>query len=236
MKTPACFAAFGKGAVALAFASNSACAKIDFGVDDGKPDPFEVQISVSSDPGQPLAGTELLSGSRVVGKTDAAGSAKVRFDGRDGEQIELTVRCPPDYESPAAPLTIPLRRLAKGSQQPRFEARCAPSLRTVVIGLRVEKGPNLPVIYLGRTVARTDASGAAVFTAKVKPAEQVEVMLSTAEKGAEQLRPQNPTLTFIAKDYDDFVVLDQSFTVEKKPVHYQAPKPSHRPTPLQTGQ
>lgn len=235
MKNPG-LAAFGKGAFALAVLSNSACAKIDLGLDDRKPDPFEVQIRVASDPGQPLAGAELLSGSKVVGKTDAAGSAKVRFDGRDGEQLELSVRCPPDYESPISPLTIPLRRLAKGSEPPRFEARCAPSERTVVIALRVEKGPNLPVIYLGRTVARTDASGAALFTAKVKPGEQVEVMLSTAEKEAGELRPQNPTLTFVAKDYDDFVVLDENFTVEKKPTHYQAPKPAHRPTPLQTGE
>jgi hypothetical protein len=65
----------------------------------------------------------------------------------------------------------------------------------------------------------------------VKPQEQVGVTLSTAEKGSEQLRPQNPTLTFVAKDRDDFVVLDQSFTVEKKAVRSR-PRVDNRPKPL----
>ncbi len=208
------------------------CSKLDVGLDEPARVPFEVQVDVVSDPGVPFAGAELLSGTKVVGKTDDAGAAKVRFGGREGDQVDLTVKCPADFESPSAPVTIALRRLAQGSQPPRFEARCAPTLRTVVIGLRAENGPNLPVTYLGRAVARTDASGAAHFSARVKPSEQVEVTLNTSEKGAEQLRPQNPTLTFVAKDYDDFVLLEQTFTVEKKPVHYVAPKPSNRPTPL----
>ena len=200
-------------------------------VDQPASDPFEVRVNVTSDPGVAVPGAELLSGAKVIGKTDASGSAKVRFGGHEGEQVELAVRCPPDYESPATPLTIALRHLTKGSQLPRFEARCAPSLRTVVVGLRAERGPNLPVLYMGRMVTRTDASGSAIFTAKVKPSDQVEVTLSTSEKGAEQLRPQSPRLTFVARDYDDFVVLDQTFTVEKKPAP-PPPRPINRPTPL----
>jgi hypothetical protein len=229
-----CRAALARGLLVVALPVASACSTIAF--EEPTQDPFEVQVNVTSDPGLGLPGAELLSGTRVVAKTDAAGTAKVRFAGKDGDQVEIAVRCPADYESPATPLLIALRRLAPGSQAPRFEARCSPTLRTVVVGLRVEKGPNLPVMYLGRTVARTDASGAALFSTKVKPSEQVAVTLSTAEKGAEQLRPQNPILTFVAKDYDDFVVLEQSFTIEKKPVHYQRPKPSNRPTPLETSQ
>jgi hypothetical protein len=226
------FASLAKGAAIIGLAAITSCSNIDFEVDEPKADPFEAQVNVVSDPGVGLAGAELLSGTRVVAKTDASGTAKIRFAGKEGDQVELTVKCPVDYESPTAPLLIALRRLAKGSQVPRFEARCSPTLRTVVIGLRVDKGPNLPVIYLGRAVARTDASGAALFTARVKPSEQVEVTLSTAESGAEQLRPQSPTLTFVAMDFDDFVILDQSFTIQKKPVHYLPPKPSNRPTPL----
>ncbi len=226
------FAVPATGIVALAL---TACSQLDFGVDEPAQDPFEAQVVAESDPGQPVAGVEIQSGTRVVAKTDATGIARIRFGGKDGDQVELTVKCPADYDSPSAPLVVPLRRLAKGSQLPKFEARCAPALRTVVVGVRAEKGPNLPVVYLGRTVARTDASGAAIFTAKVRPTEQVAVLLGTGEKGAEQLRPQSPTLTFVAKDYDDFVVLDQAFTVEKKPAHYQ-PRPINRPTPLLTTQ
>jgi len=212
----------------------AACSKpLDIVFDKPASDPFEVQVNVFSDPGVPLPGAELYSADRLVGRTDAAGTARVRIAGREGDQVDLSVRCPSDYESPSSPLSIALRRLSKESQVPRFEARCAPTSRTVVVGLRVENGPNFPIIYLGNAVARTDASGAALFVAKVKPAEQVEVTVSTAESGSEQLRPQNPTLTFVAKDSDDVVVLDQSFTVLKKPVHYVAPPKINRPTRLQ---
>jgi len=207
-----------------------ACSKVSVDVDEPKP-AFEVQIRVTSDPDKPLPDAQILSGTKVVGKTDATGSVRVRFGGKEGDQVDLTVKCPADYESPSSPVTVSLRRLAAGSRPPLFEARCPPTLRTVVVGVRSDNGFNLPVNVLGRTVARTDASGAAIFTLRVKPQEQVGVTLSTAEKGSEQLRPQNPTLTFVAKDRDDFVVLDQAFTVEKKAVHAR-PRVDNRPKPL----
>jgi len=204
------------------------CSKVDVGLDEPKSQPFAVRLQVTSDPGAPLGGAEVLSGTKVVGKTDDAGSTEIRIRGTEGEQIELTVKCPPRYESPSAPLSVPLRRLGASSPAPRFDVRCAPSERTVVVGVRADNGPNVPVEYLGRTVARTDASGAALFTVHVRPSEQVALTLDTSEKGAEQLRPQSPTLTFVAKDEDDFVLLDQAFTVERKP---QA-RSEHRPTRL----
>ena len=104
-----------------------------------------------------------------------------------------------------------------------------------MVGLRVENGPGLPVQYLGRTVARTDDSGAALFALRAKPAEQVEITLNTDES-PDPMRPQDPKFTFVTKDADDFVVLDQSFTVEKKkvviPYVRRAPAGPPRPTPL----
>ncbi len=64
---------------------------------------------------------------------------------------------------------------------------------------------------------------------RVKPAEQVQVTVSTSEPGAEMLRPQNPSLTFVSKDQDDYIVLDQNFTVLKKAVHQVI---RNMPTPL----
>ncbi len=226
--------AAGSAAFALGAAGSAGCSKLDVAFDEPVQDPFDVQVNVVSDPGTPVPDVELLIGTRSAGKTDASGIARVRFGGRDGDQVELTLKCPADYDSPSTPLTIPLRRLAKGSQIPRFEGRCAPVYRTVVVGVRADNGVNLPVVRLGRTIARTDVSGAALFTVRVKRSEVVEITLSTAEKEAERLRPQNPTLTFMAKDTDDMIVLDQTFAIEKKMVR-AGPKPS-RPTPLPPAQ
>ncbi|MGO8998638.1 MAG: hypothetical protein ACLQVI_35395 [Polyangiaceae bacterium] len=208
------------------------CSKMDVGIDEPKPVPFEVQITVTSDPGQPLPGAFIMAGTKIVGKTDANGGAKVRFGGKEGDQVELSVKCPAEYQSPTTPLNIALRHLSAGSRPPQFEAQCSPMLRTVVVGIRADNGANLPVNYLGRTVARTDASGAALFTLKVKPAEQVLVTLSTAEKGSELLRPESPTLTFLSKDKDDFVLLEQIFTTQKVKPTYHAKKKVVGPTPL----
>jgi hypothetical protein len=216
----------------LALAALLSCSKMGVELDEQKPVPFEVQITVTSDPGQALPGAQIMAGTKVVGKTDAAGSAKVRFGGKEGDQVDLTVKCPADYSSPTTPITIALRHLTPGSRPPLFEARCPPTLRTVVIGVRADNGPNLPVNVLGRTVARTDASGAALFTMRVKPAEQILVTLSTAEKGAEQLRPESPSLTFLSKDSDDFVVLEQIFTTQRPHGVYRPKKKVVGPTPL----
>jgi len=206
-----------------------ACSSVS--IDDSKQEPFEVLVHVTSDPGVPLAGAQILSGTKNVGTTNDAGAARVKFGGKEGDQVELTVVCPTDYEPPPSPLSIGLRRLSPGSPPPQFAARCAPTLRTAVVGVRADRGPNLPVTYLGRTVGHTDASGAALFVLRVKPAEAIAITLDTTGKGGELLHPQNPTLTFVAKDQDDFVVLDQFFKVDKKPgaVH---PKEPSRPTPL----
>ena len=219
------------GAITIA---GAACSKIDVGIDEPKEPPFEVQIHVTSDPGKAVAAAQIVSGTKVIGKTDDAGAVKVRFGGTEGDQVELTVRCPADFDPPQKPLAISLKRLAPGSRPPQFEARCAPTVRTVVVGVRADNGANLPLLYLGRPLARTDASGAAVFTMKTKPSETIEITLGTAEKGAEQLRPQNPTLTFVAPDKDDFVVLEQKFTIEKKAVVYHPRPKVQKPEPLHT--
>jgi hypothetical protein len=212
----------------LCLVASAGCSKMGVELDEPKPVPFEVQVNVTSDPGVPLAEAQILHGTKVVGTTAPTGSTTLKFGGAEGDQIDLTIKCPADYESPSKPLTVSLRRFAPGSPPPKFETRCPPAVRTMVVGLRAENGPNLPVTYLGRTVARTDGSGAALFVVHVKPSEPVEITLSTSESGAEMLRPQNPTLTFVAKDKDDYVVLDQNFTVLKKAapvIHRNIPTP-----------
>ncbi|MDB5219916.1 MAG: hypothetical protein JWO86_7843, partial [Myxococcaceae bacterium] len=104
-----------------------------------------------------------------------------------------------------------------GSRAPSFAARCAPLTRTVVVGIRAENGPNVPVTYLGKEVGRTDAWGAAHVVLSVKANEQIALVLDTKSGGdkAPKLRPESPSLTFVAKDKDDFVTLEQKFEVEK---------------------
>jgi hypothetical protein len=88
----------------------------------------------------------------------------------------------------------------------------------MVIGVRAENGPDLPVLYLGKEVARTDRSGAAHLTVTMNVHEKIELILGTSGKEAESLRPQNPVSVFEMPDHDDIQVFPVTFTREiKKP-------------------
>lgn len=183
-----------------------------------------VDLDVTSDPGKGTPNAEIQSAGHLLSTTDASGHAHLNLQGMEGDVVGLTVKCPAGFESPASPLTVTVHRATGDTRAPHFDARCAPTLRTVVVGVRTERGPNLPVLYLGREVGRTDASGAALVALSVKPGEHVTLTLDTTPTGpGSRLVPAQPSLTFVARDVDDFVTLDQKFDVEKA-----APKPSRR--------
>jgi hypothetical protein len=189
-------------------------------------------VVVTSDPGRGTAGAELVAGGHGLAKTDPDGRAQVALRGSEGDTVEVTVKCPAGFRSPPEPIAISLRRLSAGSRAPTFVAHCAPLTRTVVVGIRTENGPNLPVTYLGTEVARTDAWGAAHVVLTVKPNEQVTLALDTKSDADKRpkLRPESPTLTFVAKDKDDFVTLEQKFEVERSVVRVRAPAQRGGPT------
>lgn len=189
-------------------------------------------VVVTSDPGHGLGGAELLASEQHVATTSEDGHASVALEGVEGDTVTLTVRCPDGFEPPA-PVRVALRRLSKDSRPPRFDARCAPIERTFVVGIRTDNGPDLPIYRLGKLVGRTDASGAAHVVVRAKVNEQVSITLDT--KRAERLpalRPESPTLTFVAGDHDEFVVLEQRFQVERAGAIRQAtPGPAALPAP-----
>lgn len=194
---------------------------------------FNADVVITSDPGHGVAGAELASGGQKLAATDGEGRARLSFHGAEGDSVEIAVKCPAGFESPPAPIAVSLRRLSAGSRAPSFAARCAPLTRMVVVGIRAENGPKLPVTYLGKEIGRTDASGAAHVVLTVKASEQVTLGLDT-KSGAEKrpkLRPESPTLTFVAKDKDDFVTLEQKFEIERAAVRPKPPPPPRNPGP-----
>lgn len=191
----------------------------------GEPAPEETtdvalvaDIEVSSDPGRGVGNAEIVAGGRLLTTTDAKGHASVSLRGTEGDAVELAIRCPTGFQSPP-PIAVSLRALSADSRAPSFAARCAPLTRVVVVGIRADNGPGLPVLYLGKEVGRTDAWGAAHVVLDVHANEQVTLTLDTKAGGDKRpkLRPESPTLTFMAKDKDDFVTLDQNFEIERAP-------------------
>lgn len=214
----------------LAFVGVAACG----GEPQQKP-PVEVLVKVSGDPGVPLEGASVLFSGKPIATTDAKGSAKLTLTGNEGDLYDVSVKCPAGFQSPVKPISITLHRFAEPSKTTEYEVSCPPTTRTIVVAVRAENGPNLNVLYLGRAIGRTDASGAATVLLEGLDADsQFELTLDTTEKGSEDLRPQNPTNVFTIKRADDVFTFDVKFTIEKKKVVWHAPPKKTGPIALPT--
>lgn len=185
--------------------------------------PFDIMVHVESDPGRPLPGAVLVVNGRERGTTQGDGRARLSFLGHDGDTFDLWVRCPDGFASPPKPISASLRRISDPSRLPQYDASCPPNQRSIVVAIRADNGANLPVLYLNKEVARTDASGAAHVYMPARPGDSFELMIGTNEKGNERLRPQNPTAPFVVRAQDEVFLFEQRFTREREPVKYVAP-------------
>ena len=195
------------------------------------PPPFASQLVVESDPGVPVAGAVISVAGKTAATTGADGRAALSLRGTEGDVVPVTVRCPEKFRTPSQPLSVRLARLS--DKVPEFSVTCPPATRRIVVAVKAENGPNLPVLYLDQVVARTDSAGVAQVALDVVPGTQFALTIDTREKGNERLKPQNPSRPFVAADKDDVVTFEQKFFVEKKKVY--RPPPVRPPTCINCG-
>jgi hypothetical protein len=156
----------------------------------------------------PLAGVEVLRRGRSVGKTATSGSLTLQLDGGEGERFELEARCPAGHAPERQQLNVTLRRLLSTHKLPTYRVDCQSETRTALIAVRATNGPDLPVTYLGREVARTDSSGVAHVALVLRPGERYELGLDTTGK---PLLPKSPRAVFVVGKEDELVFFDQRF-------------------------
>ncbi|HEX9294673.1 MAG TPA: hypothetical protein VF881_02530 [Polyangiaceae bacterium] len=198
------------------------------------PVPYQFAIRVTGDPSRPLAGA-VISHDRVeVGRTKDNGTVVLAIQGHEGETLPLEIVCPSGFKSPTEPLAVRLRRLSDPTQRTEYDVSCPPTTRKIVVAVRANNGKNLPVIYLGQEVARTDSSGAAHVELEAAPDDTIELTLGTDEKGNERLKPQNPSAKFLVKNQDDMFVFTTDFVIEpeKRTAVVTRPKEPSGPTRL----
>lgn len=181
--------------------------------DPPAPAPFQIFIRVESEPGQKVIGASVSRNDKVLGTTGPDGRAMVAIHGADNEVTYISVKCPDAFTSPPKPTSIRLTRFADKTKVPEFSVTCPVALRHVVVAVKAENGPNLPVLYSNRVVTRTDLSGAAHFALEVAPGAQFQVTLDTAENP--RLKPPSPSRPFTAPAHDDILVFDQKFEIER---------------------
>ena len=176
--------------------------------------PFRLRVRVTSDPGIPVHQATLHLGKRQLSATDLDGTTQLELTGSAGQFVELRVVCPKGLISPVAPIEVALRRLSDQQRLPEYDVRCPPERRHVVVAVRAKQGAGLPVMYLGREIGRTDASGAAHVSLELKPNTRFRLRLDTSNR--ERLLPRSPAAVFQVPDRDELLIFDQAFTLKAK--------------------
>jgi hypothetical protein len=190
-------------------------------------DSFEISLRATSDDALPLADATFTTGESNLGKTSSSGVVNVRLRGAEGQTLPVTVICPSGYESSGElpPLRLTrTRRLGEAVAQPlAVEATCIRKLRDVVLVVRAESAPNLPVRVDGKPAATTTDGMVHLLLQLDRDVRQVSVTLDTTDQP--KLRPQNPSRTFELHGRDAVLVMDQSFSPAPKPQNRNSPTP-----------
>ena len=160
----------------------------------------------------PLEGAEVTRNGRSLGKTGGSGALRLELAGSEGQLIELEARCPESYVPERTVIGVTLRRLHASRKLPTYRLDCQSATRTAVVAVRATHGPDLPVMFLGREVARTDSSGVAHVALTLKPGERFELGLDTTGK---PLVPKSPRAVFVAGSEDELVFFEQRFQPRK---------------------
>ncbi|MBX3193045.1 MAG: hypothetical protein KF819_39035 [Labilithrix sp.] len=187
----------------------------------GPPPPEEITVKVYGDPDEPVGEAEVGTGGAALAKTDAAGVARFKLDGADGSRYDLTVACPADYGGGTRALKIVLRR---GSRAPEYTTSCKRTVRTAVIAVKAPGGQGIPVMHLGRELARVDEAGMALVHLDMKVGETFTLMLDTSDPRYKALRPQNPEVSFSVADADELFTFEPRFH-EERAIVKRAPPP-----------
>jgi hypothetical protein len=174
---------------------------------------FPVLVEARSEEGGAVADVQISSGTQPLGRTDANGRLELALDGEEGDRATLAVHCPTGFASPERPLRVGLRHLSPGSPPPRFEVDCLRLVHTVLVGVMAQSGPHLPILHLQQKVGETDEHGVAHVLLSASNDERLTLTLDTSRNPA--LRPQNPSLSFVAHDHDEFVLLEHKFVEER---------------------
>jgi len=147
---------------------------------------FPVTLRVVTDQ-RPMPGAQIVIRDRPQGTTDAQGSFRMRMTGTEGGVVEVTVRCPEGFVSPADAVRVPLRSavsLDRNAHATGIETtiQCPPDQRVAAVIVRTPNRANLPVVYQGREVTRTDLQGVAHMIFKVRPRDVLAFRIDTSSQ------------------------------------------------------
>lgn len=168
----------------------------------------------------PVEGASIRVNGQAVGATSAEGLVELNVSGIAGDKFHVELACPEGYRPPTPDSQDVFVTPTLNGPPPRIVFHCESATRKAIVNVRAEKGPNLPVRYLGREIGRTDANGSARVTIDTAPGDTFELVLDTA--GSKTLHPQSPALSFRVDNKASVFTFAQKFTTEKPKVKAKA--------------
>jgi hypothetical protein len=191
---------------------------------------FNLEFRVLSDNGAPVKGARIRAGDRSLGSTDDEGNLPSKLLGNEGQILVISVECPLGFAAPEKPASLRLARI-RNINQDRFQPThldmtCAREVTEVVLLVRAQGGPGLPVQVEGTASATTNSEGIAHVLLRVsRKMNAVNVTLDTSTH--QNLRPKNPTRVYELSGRDAILILDQTFVTAPRAVHrHLTTKPS----------
>jgi hypothetical protein len=173
-----------------------------------------VRVMAQDPSGAAIAGLKVSQDGAELGATGADGSFSFVVQGRAGDLVHVATRCPEGTERWGdAETQVRIFPFVRASAPLALSARCRPVRRQVTVSVRAPKAPGSPVRHLGHEVGHLDDTGLAVLSFEVAAHQRMELSLDTSRRP--DLRPRNPTATFLVTDRDESFVMDQDFTVDK---------------------
>jgi len=182
------------------------------------PPPVSVYVRVLDESKAPVHNAEIATQTAILSRTDQEGRAEVVVSGREGATFFVDVRCPNGYRSPGAPLEI--RRLDNGSKTaPEYVAHCNRLRHKLVVNIKAVGAPaSMPILHLGKPIARLDGEGKARITLEGDVLERFDLQIDTSAPAFAKIHPQNPTGSFEIANRDEERSFEVKFIAEKKVV------------------
>jgi hypothetical protein len=203
--------------------------------------PFQVQLQAKSDDGEPVSGAMFSINNVNLGASSVDGKLLQTVRGADGQSVLVNLTCPDGYNNPEKATPLKLTEVRKvnelASATLGLELTCTRKMIDVIVVVRTENAPSLPVDIGGKNQGITDEFGNAHIHLRVERGTRtMSVTLGTL--ASPTLRPQNPSRVFELEDKDTLVLLEQSFTVERKRPSVRPITPPHGdlgPRPIRIG-
>ena len=185
-----------------------------------EPTRFPVVITALSDDGKPMGDVPITLGKAPAGKTDADGHLRIRVAGSEGMKVAVSAAAPKGYKLTNLLSPLVLRRLTdleSGAERllpVEYTIKLSPLVREYAVLVRAGV-PGLPVETFGTQQAITNSKGVAAFVYTGSPGDELQVKIGTDNHS--ELRPQNPTQSFLLGQRAEAYVMKEHFGSIKAP-------------------